>query len=347
MDLEPLFYHLFKYIKPSIAVEGIELANKVWQIAPGGKFRTPSALYLRKQLKMDLKTVPGISIEYEIERVKGRNVDFTPTKLYQIDNAKLLDGYLYSSNLRFILNHHKESIFNFIGQKKQIEKGFISSTWSSNKYFGHWIHDECTNILAAKDLSVTPYTTRADPYLHQSGYEKLFNLKSHYLERAFIKKALLLDDSTLNSYRQKRLQKLRDLTHSSTQSSDNDYIYIGRGISGATNRGLVNESALIDKLKSSGFVIIEPETMSVGEILNCTMNAKVIMGVEGSSLSHGFLSVNPNGILVALVPEYQFNNPYQDLCSVLDLRYGFIVGEKVKGGFSINFNDIDEFMSMV
>jgi len=347
MEIEPIQYHLRKLmgqLKPS-SIESI--CDKSWQVAPGGKDKFPLALFLSKHLSMKLKTVPGISLEYEVSRVKGMAVDNAPTKAYQLNEAKLLSGFVYKNEFRSKLSNNKESVFNSFGILKEENEGLLVSTWASNTYFGHWIHDECIRVIAAQDMGVSSYCTDQRPYSHQSGYEKIFNLSSLPVKRAIFKKLIILSDATLNNYRQKRLLQLRNLVFSSVVSNKNNYIYIKRGTSGASGRSLVNENLLIEQLTQFGFVIIEPEKLSAYEVMQECLNAKIIMGIEGSSLVHGFLGMHSEGTLVALVPEYQFNNPFQNYCSSIGLRYGFLVGKEVRGGFNIDLDDMSDLLMRV
>jgi len=346
MEQEPILFHLRKLLGSQKPVTLDSICDKSWEIAPGGRGDFPSAIFLPKHLSMNLKAVPGVTLNYELKRVNERQVEHSPTVAYQINEAKVLNGLLYKNKFRLRLNNKKESILNSFGYIQKEAEGILVSSWSSNTYFGHWIHDECPRVLISQDIGVPAYSTYRNLYSHQLGYENIFNINFHSVKRAIFKKMIFLSDATLNDYRQKKLLQLRALAQKSIPENNN-YIYIKRGNGGVKGRDLVNQKKIIVKLISYGFTIINPEKLSANQILKKCLNAKVIMGVEGSSLAHGFLGVNSTGMIIALVPEYRFTNPFNDYCSSIGLRYGFLVGKTVEGGFDVDLDDMDELLSLV
>jgi hypothetical protein len=324
--------------------------DKSWVISSGGKetFKSP-ALYLKKHLDYNLQTAPGILLKDEMNRIsRNRVIISKPTIAYQINEAKLLAGVIYKSNFRVRTHSNKESLLNFYGYRTEESEGLSVNSWSSCKYFGHWIHDELPRVLVAEDLGIPSVRTKQQKFLHQTDYEQVLDAHSLSIDRAIFSKLIILSDSTLNKYRQNRFIRLRNLVSKSTNlQENNEFVYIKRGSLGAKGRGLINEEALTSKLEDFGFTIVEPEKLTVDEIIKRCLNAKIIMGVEGSALAHGFLCINENGAMISLIPENRFNNPYRDYCNVIGIKYGFLVGRTVDGGFSIDLEDVEELLNIV
>jgi hypothetical protein len=346
-DSEPLFYHLRNSLNFHVESDIEAVSERSWIIAKGGRSIFPKAFYLDKHLNYNLKTVTGETVEGEIKRVSGREVFFKPSVMYQVNQLKVLNSLLYKNNFRFRLSEKKEPIFNFIGDTKIEDEGLLVSSWSSNKYFGHWIHDECPKILAGNKLGLASYSTVNErKYIHQSGYEKILNLSSKGIQRAFFRKFFYLSDATLNKYRQERFRQLRSFALSSGQVV-NSKVYIKRGVVGVQGRELINEVLLIEMLVKDGYVVIEPEKMMPAEIVEACRGARIIIGVEGSALAHAFLTISSKGTIVSLVPENRFTNPFMDFCSSIGLRYGFVVGRASKTGFNINLDDLEKLLAII
>jgi hypothetical protein len=346
IHIEPVLFQLRRKFG---LVEKIEQAvDKTWEISPGGERCYPPAVFLAKHLDLNLMPVGGISLETEMKRIGGGCVSVKPTIAYQLSNVKVLDGFLYKQHFRLKFRVEKEPLSNVFGDVKRLEEGALVTEWGSNRYFGHWVHGEIPRTFAANDLGIQPYRGGKDKFIHQPGYEHLLNLNVETVTRALFSKLLLFSDSSLNPYRIERFQRARNLLYETVRTyQQNQYVYLSRGISGVKGRSLVNELALIQKLKGLGFVIVEPEGMSPEKIVEVCLGAEVIMGIEGSSISHGFLSIKEGGIVICIVPEKHFNNPYMDYCSAIGVRYGFLVGATEPDGFSINLDDVDELFSKI
>ena len=345
IHLEPVLFRLRRQLNTIKNIE--QAAESSWVMAPGGERSYPPAHFLEKHLSYNLKTYAPLTIPNEIKRINGGHAIVKPTIAYQLNNAKVLDGFVYKGSYRLKVKVEKEKLSNYWGDVERIDEGALVSSWGSNIYFGHWIHDEIPLVFAANKLGVQPYRTGKERYLHQAGYEKLLNLELSTVSKAIFSKLILFSDSSLNTYRVERLRKLRTLLSSSGNSMGNRYVYISRGVRGGNGRELVNEAELVEKLKLLGFCIIEPEKMTPKEIVEACLGAEVVLGIEGSAMAHAFVSLREKGMMVCLVPEYQFNNPYMDFCSSVGLQYGFIVGRAVPGGFKVDLDDVDAFFSKI
>jgi len=348
MDIEPIANYLHRLLSVAKSPILSTICEKSWVISPEEEGMFPASICKQDYKKFNLKTVQGISLEDEIRRVSGGKVIHRPTIAYQINQAKLLSGILYKNNFKLKLTSSKESKLNFYGRKSNYKEGFLVSSWSSNQYFGHWIKDECPKILAANEMGIQAVRAGSKFYSHQKGYENVFQVGSLPVDRAIFERLIVLSCENLNQYRQNKFVELRELVaNKSRLLKGHKYVYLKRGDSGVAGRGLVNESQLIEKLIEYGFTVIEPENLTVDEILQQCVNAKIIMGVEGSAMIHAFLALNDLGVMLCLVPEFRFNNPYASYCASIGLKYGFIVGKTHSGGFEIDLGDVVDTLDLV
>ncbi|MGL4500369.1 MAG: glycosyltransferase 61 family protein [Planktothrix sp.] len=112
-----------------------------------------------------------------------------------------------------------------------------------------------------------------------------------------------------------------------------------RGKSGV-HRCLVNEDKIAEFLRSQGFIIIDPEQTPATEIVRQMVGTKMIIGVEGSQLANGLFTVADNGVILTLQPPYRFNNIYKGRLDCLGVKYAFVLGKQVEGGFEISIEDL-------
>lgn len=347
MDIEPFTNYLYRLLSATLPDTLSGICEKSWVISPEEEGSFPAAICKQTYKDFNLKTAVGISLEEEIRRVSGGKVTHSATMAYQINQAKLLSGILYKNNFKLKLTSNKESKLNFYGKKAEYKEGLLVSSWSSNQYFGHWVQDECPKLITANEMGIQAVSSGGKFYSHRAGYEAIFELSSKSVERAVFEQLIVLSSENLNRYRRQRLCQLRELVVSGTQMTfGNQYVYIKRGNAGVAGREISNEEQLVEKLLEYGFVIVEPEKLTVDEVLQQCVHAKIIMGIEGSAMTHAFLSLKDSGTMLCLVPEYRFNNPYANYCAAAGLNYGFIVGKASLGGFEVDLGDVEDVLEM-
>ncbi|SCA64267.1 hypothetical protein SCG7086_DF_00050, partial [Chlamydiales bacterium SCGC AG-110-P3] len=77
-------------------------------------------------------------------------------------------------------------------------------------------------------------------------------------------------------------------------------MFLRRGRSGA-ERGFVNEDAVAEFLESIGFRIVDPESLTVDELVDQTLGAQYVIGCEGSHMSHSILTIALSGTMICLI----------------------------------------------
>jgi hypothetical protein len=81
------------------------------------------------------------------------------------------------------------------------------------------------------------------------------------------------------------------------------------------------------------------------EIARACAGARIVLGVEGSQISHALFGMEERGAIVALVPPYRYINHYKDVADCFGtMRYGSMTGTGVAGGFRI---DPDELLRLL
>ena len=114
-------------------------------------------------------------------------------------------------------------------------------------------------------------------------------------------------------------------------------MFLVRGSSGQ-RRVLLNEMELAASLSERGIHVVDVTKSSPQDVMEQCAHARVVIGVEGSQLNHGLISIADQGSMLVIQPPRRFNCHHKELCDILDARYGFVVGESVDKGadFSVD-----------
>ncbi|MHB1677805.1 MAG: glycosyltransferase 61 family protein [Sulfuriferula sp.] len=319
-----------------------ETSDKQWVIQPREtQYRKP-AIYLENDLTRITSVGEDTTIENENFRIKGGKVEHEPTTGYSFSNVELIDGRLYGRGQLDRLTNHKKRFL--IEQKSELYRdAFMACTYYGSIYFGHWLSDDLTLHLAAESLG-TPVIAERKAYGHEAGYCDLFGIEQNKLSRARFDRLIMLDDKSQNSYKRLRYQTLRARL-GKLSSSCYEKVYIKRGEKNArARRAVQNTQELEQFLIAQGFHIVDPDKLSSLEIANVTLGAKIVLAVEGSHMAHALYSIADEGIMCILQPPYRFNNVFKDYTDCLGLRYAFVIGVEVEGGFIINTDDLKRLL---
>jgi capsular polysaccharide biosynthesis protein len=120
-------------------------------------------------------------------------------------------------------------------------------------------------------------------------------------------------------------------------------VFLCRGSDGEL-RQLANQTALAEMLAGMGFDIIDLATTDALSIARRSLGARIVVGVEGSHLSHALYSMADGGAFLVIQPPDRFALPYKEYADRLGLRFGFVVGSAAETGFTV---DLDEMARML
>jgi hypothetical protein len=123
-------------------------------------------------------------------------------------------------------------------------------------------------------------------------------------------------------------------------------VFLRRGTDGEPRR-LVNEEALADRLAARGFDIIDPGALDAAEIVARTLDARMVVAVEGSHLSHALHTLADGGAWLVIQPPDRFALPYKEFADCLGMSFGFLVGSPEAGGFAVDLDEIDRMVDLL
>jgi hypothetical protein len=314
-----------------------DFAENHWTLAPSERTDVPTAVYLPDDLYRITGVHPDSTIADQFQRLAGGEKTMPPTIVYELRDVYLLNGHLYKRGLKYPFVPTSESMIG-LGPCEQMAEAALASTYAGNRYFGHWMTDDLTLAIVAKQLA-PPIRSNRPLTPHQQAYCDVFDLHSRPVYQARCEKLLMVDDVGQNQLKRERYQWLRSRLKDRYPSASPPGVMFLRGLSGQ-RRLLVNELELAAFLERQGFVILDSETLSVEEMARRSMGAKVVVGVEGSQIIHGLFTMHDRGTLFTLLPANYFNNLCKEYTDCLGMTYAFAIGEEVEGGFRI---DLERF----
>jgi len=336
--LEP---HVRSYIMNRLLGRGAtlsELASDQWEIAPAEITHVPPAIFLPGTLEKIVGTQKDTSVKAEIARIYGGKISHRSTMAYNFQDVTIDSSCIYTPRTKIRLTPRQH-----ITPKKSdwldLERASLGCTLYGNIYFGHWMADVQPLVLLAREVA-QPLSVPFRTGQHHASYSKLLDTQTLCAVRAHVQNLTIFDDVGQNHHRRARYQtlrtRLRQLTQTSTTGSrHSNGVMLLRGNSG-TPRQLINEQTLAQMLSARGFDIINPSTCEAAEVIQRTLDARIVVGVEGSQLAHATYTIAQKGAMVVLQPPWRFNNSHKDRMDGIGVRYAVLVGDTQGNGFTID-----------
>ena len=282
---------------------------------------------------------PETDSQHEHLRIYGGKHTHDSVEAYCIRDVRLKNASLYKQNW----SRH----YPYIKSRNSVElcgerPYALSSTYSGIQYFGHWLRDDLTTSILAREFADAVCLRTPSDWPHYDKYLDYFELESTVIDGAFFNSLYIFKDCAQNShkverYRQLRKQLRRKVPFSSPRGSE---VYLRRGSGGANKRIVSNEADMIAALKKKGFVIVDLERDDLSNVIAALMNASLVITIEGSNADHVLYTLASGGGLLCIVPPMLFNNAPKDWINELKMHYAFLVGEADGERFKVNLRDL-------
>ena len=117
------------------------------------------------------------------------------------------------------------------------------------------------------------------------------------------------------------------------QLNKNNRIYITS--KNADYRKIINESDLIEELKSKNFKVIDLTTLSINQQIDIFSSSEIIVSATNSSLAN-IVFCNEGTRIFEITPQYKYNyenelkNRYSNICRQLNLKYYSMDGDPIE-----------------
>jgi capsular polysaccharide biosynthesis protein len=220
---------------------------------------------------------------------------------------------------------------------------------SGSHFFGTLIVDDFPLALLPSESDVR-ITMMSRPSTHEADYRRLVKLPAaKRITYGRIKRLVIYTDFAQNSLKEERYRVLRSDLRASLSANrlrPAPGVYIRRGATGE-RRLLVNETAVEHALIERGFRVIDIQSMTAETIARETLDARIVVGVEGSHLSHGIFSAHEDATFVILQPPQRFSMSYKEFTDRLGMRFAFLVADLHPEGFSVSITHLNRLIDVV
>jgi hypothetical protein len=282
-------------------------------------------VYLPGQIERVTGVPVETTMEREIDVATSTTVVRPPIIAYHIKDAALVGGSIYVGRYRHLIAD-KSLFLSGMSQSYDLKSAALASSYIGTKYFGHWLRDDCTHYLLAKEYAA-PLCLRRPAFAHQKRYEEYFGQDWSPVDLARIGHLVVFQDFSQNSSKRTRYKILRDRIKTLFPSKGRPtYIYLRRGRTGAS-RLVHREDELIDALIKRGFIVLDVSSGGLDHIIENLVDAKIVISMEGSHISHCVYSIpEESGLLVLQPPDRFSTSSHRDWAGCLNVKFGFVVG---------------------
>jgi hypothetical protein len=340
----PVVHQLMKLARrPARAPE--TLAERSWEIAPACTRTVTRAHFLPDQLARIIRCSEFGTLEDNLHSVHGgydgRNA---ATRAFLLRDAFLIDGVLYKNDARRHLHAPLSRVPRFTVDR-EIDRGALYCTYPGNRYFGQWLMDDCMTypLAVAEGVAVT---TAQPAGAHTHGYEDWLGMTPLRTAGTFFRELVIFDDIGQNASKHARFRASVDRLSARAGARPHAGVFIVRGRSGE-RRVLRNELEIAERLRDRrGFTIVDPMRAGVPEIMKACAGGRVVVGVEGSGLMHGIMTLPIGGAVLVLQPPTRFSAIYKDLTDRDGQQFGFVVGVPQGDDFVVDGDEVERTLDL-
>lgn len=302
-------------------------------------FEVPPTVYDPTHLDRVTRCGFGSSLVDQKAVLDATALSATSPRIIEFRDVTCLGGRIYSAGKSFhasALRPYRQ----FFTRGERYDCAVVTNSVPGLRYFGNWLRDDC----AARMLPLDEFgsvTSLARPNWPDSTFYASHLNQSWVDSPAFFARHLTaVTELGFNHSKAERWRCLRARLRAaaSSETKAKEMVYIRRGASGVA-RAPVNEDALAEVLAKNGVTIVEPETGN-SEMINALLDARLIIGVEGSQLTHAVYTIAERGALLVLQPPDRFYNPHREWTGLLGLGYGIVVGTSLPNGFAIDPGEV-------
>lgn len=323
-----------------------DLAHETIEVAPEETAPTQPAIYPDGAMDKITGLSPWRSWPDENELITGAPRHHVATKAFVVDDVIISGPFVYKGAARYDPGYGEARLWQPSVETRKFDEAVLVSSYAGSRFFGPFLKDSLPQELLPDD-GAQKIAMRTRPYDHEAGYRALFDLPAPPLvERARVRRLTYYQDFGQNAGKAARYQMLHDRLRANAQQGDRRSpvgVYLKRGQTGET-RILANESALERCLADIGFDIIEPAHLEADEIARRTLDAPIVVSVEGSHISHVSYSMAPTGTLLVLQPPDRFAMAFKEFTDCVGIRFAFVVCDPAKDGFEVDIDGLRRFM---
>lgn len=326
------------------------LARETWTLCPAEVAHTLPAIHLPGEMDRLESVSPWRQLDAELATIRGGTVHHAASEAHLLEDVEIAGACLYkgaaASQPGF--GERRWWLSGDMPVEHHHESHLITSHMGSH-FFGTLLLDDYPLALLPPE-GAHRFLMVGQPSWHNAQYRELLELPmSPPVQRARIDRLVVYTDFGQNSLKVKRYGALRAALRKNCprQARSSAGVYLRRGRSGEL-RLLENETQIEAALARMGFDIIDPMTLTAAEISSRTLDAPLVVSVEGSHLSHAIFSASDRAAFVVLQPPNRLCMSYKEFTDqVGSMRFAFLVGEGGAHGFRVEPDHLERLLELV
>lgn len=322
------------------------MAAETWELARSEVRTFPAAIMLPGQLERIGQTVFG-DMDATLQALSTATSQIVgPTIAARFQDVLLYDGVLYKDSAAHHLTRRRRHLPPF-SRPPRIPSAAIYDSWIGLRYFGNWLMDDCETYRLAETIA-QPITIRLDSSGHREDYESRLGIAPLRTEFAHFEEIVLFQDLANNSGKIARAADRRKrLLATLAAPEPHKGVFLMRGRTGDP-RFLVNEERLAESLEARhGIRVLRAEEHSVESLIGACAGARVLIGVEGSQLTHALTVMPPGGTMLALFPPDRVTAAMKLMTDRLGMNFAVVIGDGTAGGFAIDPMEVEATLDLL
>lgn len=321
-------------------------AAERWMISPGIKRFIRPALFLPHQLEKIRSTEFG-NVAEVVRGFKGNYESYqSPTWGVLLTDVDLIDGTIYTGRGASVLRPDRRRLPIYVRPKRVMKQGSLFESWMGNRWFGMWLLDDCLTYSLAQEHG-QPVRTMAAQSPHQRQYAERLGFHMQPVEDTHFEELTIFLDQGQNDSKRVRADRIRQKLAGAADKQRHPGVFLLRGRTGEL-RLLLNEWEIAERLATEyGLTVLDPATVPLSQMLHACAGARVIVGVEGSHLTHGSMVMPNDAALLVIQPPDRVLPLLKISCDRQGQKFAFVVGNGPKHGFHVDWQDVAKTMDLV
>ncbi len=327
------------------AVKLEDVQARTWTVCPEARSTCAPAIYPASALDKIRTLSPFRRWPGEELLIKGGELVLAPTTGHLLRDVDIVAGHFYCGGLDWLAGS-VAAPWRLPPLKREppLARAMLETSGSGAAFFGCLLLDDFPMALMAENPADT-IAMMSNPSGHEAQYRELMGLlPRRVIQQGHVQEMTMFIDPAYNASKTARYRQLRtNLRQRVGESACTGRVYISRGLAGA-RRVLSNEAELEGILRQRGFTVIDPMKTSALEVARHSLDARLVVSIEGSQVSHAIFSMADDAALVLLQPPDRFGMQYKEFTDAMGMRFGFVVCDPVDDGFKV---DIDELLRLL
>lgn len=316
------------------------IAQDEWEISPGGMSFIRPAFVLPGHLERITATMFA-DLEHSLRVLRGGfEVRDGPTMGYRARDVDLIDGVLFGHGAERHLRPRARRRPTYRVPREAIS-GAIYESWNGNRWFGPWLHEDCLTYRLAEAAGQPVTAMPASRYpIHGPTYEARLNMWPRRVGDVHFDELTFFFDEPNNPGKADRARDLRRRLMAGRDIPPVPGVFLLRGGTGDV-RIMLNERQVAERLATDyGFLVVDPSTATVDELVAACAQAEVVAGIEGSQIAHGTVLMRDDALMFTLQPPDRACVTFKIQSDRREQDFAIVIGHGNHERFTVEWDDI-------